>query len=87
MVGGHEVDLIRGQRPPETSAVVPRADRRRALERRRSVKDVLGRERQVVGTGLTVTDAPAARASSSIVSASADARCTMWMCVRNSRAS
>ena len=51
MIGGDEVDRVARRAPPQAIAICPPADRRRALERRRAVGDLLGGERQVVRAG------------------------------------
>ena len=48
VVGGDQIDVAVDQRRPQALAIGSRADRRRALERRRAVGDLFGGKRQVV---------------------------------------
>ena len=52
MIRGDQVDVTCGQRVPQTLAIVPRANGRRAFERRGALADVLRGERQVMRAGL-----------------------------------
>ena len=89
MIGRDQVERRRAASAPHSASRWSRlADRRRALELGRAVRDLLGRERQVVRTGLG-GDRRRRRALARAISsaASADATCTMCTRAPNSRAS